>query len=203
MAKPPRRGSAREALGFWLVTLIICGIAGLVSYEAGKNWVGKHLANAVSSQRIEIKPQVGGEGTVGEAEQTSEAPPAEAQVEMEPRAPTEAERRDLSLQETQESPAEPGPVSVLPEEPEATELPEPEPTGGFLVTAGSYRVAANAERVKANLEKQGYHPYISQMDQGGTLFHRVVVGAYGDRQEAERTSQQLQEAGFTSGVMPR
>lgn len=208
MARPPSSRPAREALGFWLVTLIICGIAGLVSYQVGKNWVGKRLANAVSNQHIEIKPQVVGADSTEEPGEDSEIPPAEAQIEMEPRAPTEAERRDLTLQEAQASAAEPEPaelesVLVLPEEPSPTEVPEPETTGGFLVTAGSYRVAANAERVKADLEKQGYHPHLTQVETRGTVYNRVVVGVYGDRQEAEKIQNQLEAAGFVSGVMSR
>ncbi len=207
MAAPGFIRGGREAIGFWAIIVGLCVITGMISYGAGRNWVGRALGEAISRQTVEIKPQETTASSPETPQDQSGPPPAQARVEMEPREPTEAEKQDLTQQNldaaaasakssTSES-APPAPESA----PSADKPEEQTATGtGFLVTAGSFTVPANAERVKRNLEKRGYHPYLSRIERRGTSYHRVVVGTYGSREEAEAVRRELEAAGFVAGV---
>ncbi len=35
---------SRQTVAFWLMVVLICAIAGVLSYQVGKNWVGRRLA---------------------------------------------------------------------------------------------------------------------------------------------------------------
>ncbi len=196
----------REALGFWAIIIGLCLITGMISYGAGRNWVGRALGEAISREEVQIKPQEPSANSPETPPEQSGPPPAQARVEMEPREPTEAEKQDLT-QQNLDAAAASGDTASGSSPPAAESAPsagKPEaPTTagpGYLVTAGSFTVPDNAERVKRNLEKRGYHPYLSRIERRGTTYHRVVLGAYGSREEAEAVKRELEAAGFVAGV---
>lgn len=196
----------REVVGFWVVTLGLCLVAGLVSYELGRNWVGRTLGAAIASENVQIKPQEASGAANAVGEQTA-PPPAQAKVEMEPRAPTEAEKADLTANGLSKPESAPGDAASAGTDPSGTGAAAagtgttPASGGGsYQVTAGSYTVLANAEATKRKLERRGYRPYLSDFERRGTTYHRVIVGDYGDQGEAERVKQELEGAGFVAGV---
>jgi len=198
----------REALAFWAITLLVCAVAGVLSYWVGRDWVGRQLGETISSQHVAIRPQEPGQEAKPDGGEDLQPPPAEAKVEMTPREPTEAEKQELTAKalekEAAEAEATPSAAAPPAETPaSATAAESDSRTGGYLVTAGSFTVAANAERVKRDLEAKGYHPYITEVQQRGATYRRVVVGAYGNRQEAEAVRRELTEAGFVAGVIAR
>lgn len=198
----------REALSFWALTLLLCAVAGIASYWVGRNWVGRQLGEAISSQHVAIRPQEPGQGTESASSEDLEPPPAEPKVEMVPREPTEAEKQELTAKalekQAEEAEATPGATAEPTETAGSARPAEPGAgAGGYLVTAGSFTVAANAERVKRDLEAKGYRPYITEVQQRGATYRRVVVGAYSDRQQAEAVRKELTEAGFVAGVIAR
>ena len=77
--------------------------------------------------------------------------------------------------------------------------PEPSPPGGFpgagagsfVVQVMSVRGSAAAEDVKAGLEAKGYPVVIESMRRSPGALHRVRVGPYADRAEAELVSHRL------------
>jgi cell division protein FtsN len=211
-------GATHEALGFWAVALGICLVAGIVSYEAGKYWVGRQLAQTFAADN-RPRPVAGTTTDEPWGNSGQEPPPSRPKVELEPRAPSDAEEKDLVVSGPQDATSTPGsersedeargqkeqgpPASAAPSESVAAPSP-PASRGsdpGYLVTAGSYTVAANAERVRGDLEARGYHPYITELQQRGVTYHRVVVGVYGDRSQAEEVRRKLDQSGFVSGVV--
>ena len=71
--------------------------------------------------------------------------------------------------------------------------PVSEPGGGsFVVQVMSVRGSAAAEDVKADLEAKGYPVVIEPMRRSPGALHRVRVGPYADRAEAELVSHRLQ-----------
>jgi cell division protein FtsN len=169
--------------------------------------VGRTLGQAITNQGVQIKAQEQPAAGTNPPPEQSGAPPTQPRVELEPREPTEAEKQDLTQQKLDQS-AQSGESASAESSPPAAESPAaPEkpaetaaPAAGYQVTAGSFTVAANAERVKRSLEKQGYHPYLTEVQGRGATYHRVVVGAYGSREEAEAVKKDLEAAGFVAGV---
>jgi cell division protein FtsN len=195
--------SGREIAGFWVITVGLCILGGALSYGVGRDWVGRTLGEAISSENVQIKPQEqSGEGTPAPEEQTG-PPPAQIKVELEPRAPTEAEKQELTAQQLAEAAARREPEEEpVPTSSSSAAVPPDATTDQttYEVTAGSFTVPANAERVKRDLEKQGYRPRIVPVERRGTTYHRVVVGTYPDKQKAESVRRELEAAGFVAGV---
>lgn len=207
MAAPGFIRGGREALGFWAIILGLCLVTGMISYAAGRDWVGRALGEAISRQEVQIKPQEPAAGSTQTPPDQAGPPPAQARVELEPREPTEAEKQDLTQQNLDAAAAsgdttvpEPSPSVAESGAPADKPQEQPSASAGYLVTAGSFTVSANAERVKRNLEKRGYHPYLSRIERRGTTYHRVIVGSYGSREQAEAVKRELEAAGFVAGV---
>ena len=94
-------------------------------------------------------------------------------------------------------------------EPQSTEVeqPRPKPTvtmteeGNYTVQVSSWRSSANARRDAERYKAQGFDAYVQTADipsKGGT-WHRVRVGRFATKEEAEQLTQELQgmlEAGY-------
>ena len=81
----------RESLGFWLIVFLICIVAGVMSYQVGKNWVGRQLAHI---NRPASGPQVPQEqeddtDAVDRLAPVDRKPPLTPQVSIEEREPSE------------------------------------------------------------------------------------------------------------------
>lgn len=72
----------------------------------------------------------------------------------------------------------------------------------FSVQVGAFGTKANAKRLKAELERRGYQAAITETALDGRRLHRVRVGRYAHRQEAQEEAQRLKSEGFPARVVP-
>lgn len=207
-----------ESLRFWAVVVIICGVVGLIAYTAGKRYVGTRLqAMTVKEGAPEILAQ--GDDVVrtpGEDDQ----PPEKPIIVLQEREPTARERREvereLAAEEPQDgaqlhaqeeengTPAD-GPDDVQPaDEPaDAHEAPVADPTGSYVVSAGSFASEDNARTQVSKLATLGYQPYITQVEKDGITFSRVNVGQFAGRSQADEVVNDLKAKGFDAAVWAR
>ena len=68
------------------------------------------------------------------------------------------------------------------------------------MTAGSFADQGNAQRQVRRLAEQGYQPYVTTVEKDGITYHRVNVGLYETREQAERVRDQLRSEGFDAIV---
>lgn len=198
--------SWREGIGFWLIVLLICMVAGVISYQAGKNWVGRHLAqiNLKASQR-ELPPEGIDDDAVADLPESArpEAPLTTA-VTVEEREPSEAERAEVEHARLErEQIDEPQDGAQLNRQSEEAKPASEARESGYVVTAGSYADRDNAQKVIQRLTEKGYRPFATEMEKHGIVFRRVNVAVFEDRAQAERLRDELKEQGFVSGVMPQ
>jgi len=203
-----RDQQSRQTVAFWLMVLLICAIAGVLSYQLGKNWVGRRLAEV--DLEAGARPEPPGEGPVAEVPSSGqeEEAPLRPVVEIEEREPTGSE--GLFSQPGQEGePIVEGPqdgAELRASESEATQETSEQPStaeGEWVVTAGSFTEEDNARRQAQKLEKRGYSPFITQIKHEGITYHRVNVRTFSKRDDAEELAQQVREDGFVAGLVHR
>ncbi len=198
----------RQTTAFWLTVLLICAIAGVLSYQAGKNWVGRRLAEV--DLEGEARPEPTGESPTTEmlsGEQEEQAP-LRPVVEIEEREPTGSERLlgqpGQEGEQIAEGPQDGAELHATESEAEEGGAKQP-PTGDgeWVVTAGSFAEEDNARRQVQKLEERGYNPFITEIQKEGITYHRVNVGTFSGRDDAEELAQQVREDGFVAGVVHR
>ena len=196
----------REGLGFWLIVFLICIVAGVISYQAGKSWVGRRLAEINLKASPPPLPSAEQDSTelVELGEPAASGPPLTSKVTIEDREPSEAEKEEVRQaaleRQAQQEPQDSAELNAQRDEAE----PEDDVSeGGYTVTAGSYVDSDNAQRVVGQLTEKGYHPFISEVEKEGIVYRRVNVAVFDDRSQAEQLRDQLQKEGFVSGVMAR
>jgi rare lipoprotein A len=74
---------------------------------------------------------------------------------------------------------------------EIVELGLTEDQGVFWIQVGSFSVFENAQEIKERLEKEDQKVYISSIEADGDLFHRVRVGPFDSRKQAESVRRRL------------
>ena len=199
---------SRQTVAFWLMVLLICAIAGVLSYQLGKNWVGRRLAEV--DLEAGTRPEPPGESPVAEAppgEPEGEAP-LRPVVEIEEREPTGSEGLFSQPGQEGEQTAE-GPqdgAELHTSESEATGDGSEQPStaeGDWVVTAGSFTEEDNARRQAQKLEQRGYSPFITEIKNEGITYHRVNVRTFSKRDDAEELAQQVREDGFVAGLVHR
>jgi cell division protein FtsN len=123
------------------------------------------------------------------AEELAPAPqaaPAVSAVEPGKPAPVPAAR-----------PAEKDSMAELIQSREATASPAPEVDPYlYFVQAGAFQSPAEAETQRAKLAMLGLDPRVSEREQAGQLVHRVRLGPFRSKAEAERIQQQLTAQGI-------
>ncbi|MCH9693093.1 MAG: SPOR domain-containing protein [Gammaproteobacteria bacterium] len=75
-------------------------------------------------------------------------------------------------------------------------------TGMWAVQLGSFSNKQNAEKLAADLRKQGYAAFLSQLESGGKLLHRVRIGPQKDRDSAEQMAARLLKVNHKGQVVP-
>jgi cell division protein FtsN len=80
--------------------------------------------------------------------------------------------------------------------PPAEPLAPPPPAGGgrYILQAGSSRNAADAERLRASLALQGMAAQVQPVTVNGETWHRIRVGPFASRPEADAAQRQLHGA---------
>ncbi len=66
----------------------------------------------------------------------------------------------------------------------------------YFVQAGAFQSPAEAETQRAKLAMLGFDPRVSEREQAGQLVHRVRLGPWRSKAEAERIQQQLTAQGI-------
>jgi DedD protein len=73
--------------------------------------------------------------------------------------------------------------------------------GPWLVQLGSFGDAANAERLASRVDAYGYAAAVSDVKASGKVMHRVRLGPYATRGEAEAVTSSLSVHGFVAQVV--
>ena len=74
-------------------------------------------------------------------------------------------------------------------------------TGLFFVQAGAYTSVDEAEQQRAKLALNGFSAKVTERDQAGRVVHRVRVGPFDRREDAEATQTKLTEAGVDARLV--
>ena len=74
-------------------------------------------------------------------------------------------------------------------------------TGLFFVQAGAYTNVDEAEQQRAKLALSGFSAKVTERDQAGRVVHRVRVGPFDKREDAEATQTKLTEAGVDARLV--
>lgn len=92
--------------------------------------------------------------------------------------------------------------------PSAPAEPAPTPTpaasadaGRYILQAGSSRNAVDAERLRASLALQGMVARIQTVNINGETWHRIRVGPFGSRTEADAARRQLRGADINTMLL--
>jgi DedD protein len=75
------------------------------------------------------------------------------------------------------------------------------PAGQWSVQLGSFGDAANAKRLASRVDAYGYDAAVSDVRASGKVMHRVRVGPYETRGEAEAVTSSLSVHGFVAQVV--
>jgi DedD protein len=76
-----------------------------------------------------------------------------------------------------------------------------QPAGQWSVQLGSFGDAANARRLASRVDAYGYAAAVSDVKASGKVMHRVRVGPYATRGEAEAVTSSLSVHGFVAQVV--
>ena len=199
---------SRQTVAFWLMVLLICAVAGVLSYQVGKDWVGRRLAEVDLEAGARPEPSTGSPAAEVPPGEPEEEAPLRPVVEIEEREPTGSEELFSQPGQEGEQVAE-GPqdgAELHASESEATQETSEESStadGEWVVAAGSFTEEDNARRQAQKLEKRGYSSFITEIRKEGITYHRVNVGTFSGRDAAEELAQQVREDGFVAGLVRR
>ncbi len=200
-----RRSSSDEgsnvAVSFWLIVGLICVVGGALAYQAGRYWVTDLISDVqVDTGQIQL-PSQGTEGSPPAGRASHEAP-GTAEVTVEEREPTEAEKREIELRTLEREAARQEPQDGA-ELNERIAVAAVEDEGDWMVVAGSFLQKANADRAADKLSRKGYAPFITEFEKDGLKYRRVTVAIFRDREEAGELVSRLAEEGITATVVKR
>ena len=154
----------------------------------------------IVSERVPLPGQDAQEDTrtvVLERDRKEPVPTAAEQAEPERSQQAARQPQAVAAAETRSEPEQPAP------NPAPQTMPaDSSPTGMWAVQLGSFGNQENAERLAADLRKQGFAAFLSQLPTDSGQLHRVRIGPQKDRDSAEATAAQLQEAGHEGQVVP-
>lgn len=71
----------------------------------------------------------------------------------------------------------------------------------YFVQAGAFRTPEDAESQRAKLSLAGVEAKVSEREQSGRMVYRVRVGPFDKRDEAERTKDKLDGAGYETALV--
>lgn len=189
-----RRSRVVEALGFWLVTLLICAAAGLGSYRFGRHWIGDRLGGDVKSVLTteELSNRVSQNAFTGansaDGSDVPDEPPKEAIVEVEPSEVSLTDRQRLRLEQKrkvgdaagEDTPSDEGDRED--EEPRREREPERE------TPANEASPTPRAERPSPSEVPSATEPAAAE--------HVVRAGSFKKSDNAERLVEELRGKGY-------
>lgn len=71
----------------------------------------------------------------------------------------------------------------------------------YFIQLGAYRTAEDAEAQRAKLSLMGIDTKVSAKEQSGKMVHRVRVGPFDKRDEAERSKEKLEKQGLETALV--
>jgi cell division septation protein DedD len=183
--------------GKHLVALFIgVTVVGVVIFLCGV-MVGRGVRNSTAvNAAVESAPVTGGGGEI--------APPADAQAKtVEPPPAQSATPPPVPVEEPVAPPAgdaaKPGQPGQKAEPAASTPTPAAsqvanEPAGeGWAVQVTAVRDKGQAEAIVKHLVEKGYAAYVLAPPQNGTAIHRVRIGKFKDRREADQVMRRLEK----------
>lgn len=210
-----------EIVAFWAIILFCSVILAGLGFIAGKYWMGGLMSrNQASQTGPKTLVQSPDDEPQEEAEQGLKRvqPPSEAVVKMKQRAATDAEKSeieqaypqdaaDLNRREGRDQADDSTGADDKPVTNPAPAAPKAESAGGsagrYSVVAGSFLDAANARREVEALAARGHQARVDEVERDGQTFHRVIVGSYDDRSEAEGVRDELRKSGKPATISSR
>ena len=184
-----RRSRVVEALGFWLITLLICAIAGFASYRFGREWIGDRLGSDVKSvmTKDDLADRINDDALTGDAEEDDaeaipDEPPEEAQVEVETVSLTGED--EAALEDQEDRPA--------------SERDDDEPDDDEEASAREDDDEADAPsepRVPED-DDEADEPSVQIETGGGDGKFIVRAGSFGKRDNADALVQELRAKGY-------
>jgi len=186
-AASDRRSRVVEALGFWLITLLICAIAGFASYRFGREWIGDRLGSDVKSvmTKEDLADHINDDALTGDAEEDDaeaipDEPPEEAQVEVETVSLTGED--EAALENEQDRPASEGDAD--------------EPDDDEEASAGEDDDEADATSEPSVPDDDADEPRVPVETGGGDGKFIVRAGSFGKRDNADALVQELRAKGY-------
>jgi cell division septation protein DedD len=138
----------------------------------------------VAADNAARQPGAGDEETAGTSAGTPDRPkPATVEIDAEPREDVGPESESAPVSEsvaTQPAPADPAPVAA-----------EPVNGGRYLVQVASFSSTTNANRLAGSLRDSGLPVLMDTVDSSAGVLHRVRVGPFQQRAEAEQVLARL------------
>lgn len=208
-----------EIATFWAIIVLCSLLLSGLAFVAAKYWVGGLMARSKATQS---SPQLVLK-TPAEQQQDEGAnlgpervdPPSQAVVKMQPRAPTDGEKSEVEQMYPQDAAGlhasgdqSKGDDSTgsddKPLDKTGTTDAAPAAAGEqYSVVASSFRDEANARREAEKLGVRGYDARVVDVTRDGQTFHRVVVGSFEDRTEAEHMCDRLKGEGTAATIVTR
>lgn len=93
--------------------------------------------------------------------------------------------------------AEPQKTSIVLKPLPKEESPAPPPGKRLTIQIASYKDSGDADKMIARLKEKGYSAYKASADVGGKAWHRIRIGYFNDRAEAEPIQQRLKKDNFS------
>ncbi|MEF8793317.1 SPOR domain-containing protein [Thiohalorhabdus sp.] len=127
----------------------------------------------------------------------------EMEVEVPEVDPESADAPETGPARDEEPPSEGEPPSVGPS-PSETEPPRPAASGRYLLQVSALREAEAADKLKAQLAMQGLQARVVRADLGDKgVWHRVRLGPYAGRDEAERVQARLEDEDMEAMILKK
>ncbi|RMF88599.1 MAG: SPOR domain-containing protein [Nitrospinota bacterium] len=142
-------------------------------------------------------PQEGGEKQEGEAAPYAATP--EPKVTAAPAGTTPPRRAPAESSPRQQAPAEGRvkPVSPSRQQPQRS-------TGRYTVQVSSFRELSLANNLKEKLQRKGFDAYVSSVTLPNKgVWHRVQIGSYQQKAEAEQVLRRIQKEENLAGLITR
>jgi cell division protein FtsN len=192
------RSRVTEALGFWLVTLLICGIAGLASYKFGRDWIGDRLGGEVKpilttqelAHRVGAAAQDEPPTDSPPSATPAEPPPQKAVVDITPVAPTVEDRQQLRLEGHRQGAASRD-DSASAGKPDSTDTEKPGASGG---DSASQPDVPDTAAQQAH-QKEPSAPATPAAEESAGRY-TVRAGSFADRANADRLIAKLRAQGY-------
>jgi DedD protein len=120
--------------------------------------------------------------------------PAEPVADAAPAAPAARASRAVPAESAPKAGRPAGPAAEAPE-------PSPAPAEKFALQVAALSTAAAASTLAARLKSAGFRPYVEAVSTAEGTRHRVRVGPFASRDEAQRAGEKLKAAGFGAALV--